>query len=219
MLSMLAAPLVLVSRLALFFAPLSLSRDLNQCCVILGSNEDSHLERYVDYLVAAEDHRFFRHRGIDVIAIARAAGSILLRARVQGASTIEQQLVRVVCGRYERTLRRKLREQILAIAISHRFDKRQIARCYLSVAYYGHQLLGGEAIRTLTAQGLCPATMALVVARLKYPQPKVVSEKWKLKIEARAAYIIKRMRASAPIRDMQPLGAPPHDMHCTRSRQ
>src|SRR5690242_20336233 len=71
-----------------------------------------------ELLVSGEDHRHGRHHGFDLIAIARAVWRRIARGKYEGASTIEQQLVRVITGRYERTLRRKVREIGLAMLLS-----------------------------------------------------------------------------------------------------
>src|SRR5262245_48824952 len=52
-------------------------------------------------LISGEDHRFFRHRGIDPIAICRSIWRGVVLGRREGASTIEMQVVRVVSGRFE----------------------------------------------------------------------------------------------------------------------
>ena len=65
-------------------------------------------------LISGEDHRYFLHPGFDVIAICRAIWRRLAWGVREGASTIEQQTVRVLKGRYERTLRRKVHEILLA---------------------------------------------------------------------------------------------------------
>src|SRR2546427_12721630 len=57
-----------------------------------------------ELLVCGEDHRFFRHGGIDTIAVCRAVWRGLVLLRPEGASTIEMQIVRVMSGRFERTL-------------------------------------------------------------------------------------------------------------------
>src|SRR5690348_10551479 len=64
-------------------------------------------------LISGEDHRFFGHCGIDPIAVCRAIWRGVVLGHREGASTIEMQLVRVVTGRFERTLTRKLREAAL----------------------------------------------------------------------------------------------------------
>ena len=68
-------------------------------------------------LIAAEDRRFFRHAGIDFGRTLRAALGWFLGRRSGGGSTVEQQLVRVLTGRMERTLGRKLREILAAAGV------------------------------------------------------------------------------------------------------
>lgn len=143
-------------------------------------------------LIIAEDHRYFFHFGVDFIAMARAIYSTKINKKFQGASTIEQQLVRVISARYERSLRRKIREQILAVLISRRFRKNEIAKCYLMNAYMGHKRRG-----VFEALGCCVYAFELdkfyfVAALLKYPHPLQVSDKWMEKINNRISYIKKR---------------------------
>lgn len=135
-------------------------------------------DQILNVLILSEDRRFFRHPGVDLIAIARALWSILVKRRLQGASTIEQQLVRTLTKRYELTLRCKLREITLALLVSLSSRKSQIARSYLQVAYFGWQMNGLlQACKRLhinpsTASALEAAT---VIARLKYPEPQFPS--------------------------------------------
>src|ERR1700686_1168007 len=69
-------------------------------------------------LISGEDHRFFDHAGIDFIAVCRAVWRGHVLRRREGASTIEMQLVRVLTGRFERTLVRKIREAGLATLLA-----------------------------------------------------------------------------------------------------
>ena len=78
----------------------------------------------------------------------RALSVRIRHGTIQGASTIEQQFVRVMSGRYERSVARKLREQALAIAISRRREKKQVAAAYLSVAFYGSARRGVSGLMT-----------------------------------------------------------------------
>ena len=127
-------------------------------------------------LVSGEDHRHGLHPGFDSIAICRAVWRRLTSVSREGASTIEQQLVRTITGRYERTLRRKLTEIILAILVDASFDKRVLPAVYLSIAYYGWRMNGyRQACRRL---GFRPHSLTLdqaaaLVSRLKYPEPRV----------------------------------------------
>ncbi|GIX47699.1 MAG: penicillin-binding protein 1A [Candidatus Tectimicrobiota bacterium] len=96
--------------------------------------------------VAVEDSRFYTHHGIDVLGILRALWTNLRAGEVrEGASTITQQLARTLFLTRERTLKRKLREVILALRIERRFSKDQILEMYLNQIFYGHNAYGVEA--------------------------------------------------------------------------
>lgn len=150
---------------------------------------------FIPYLIAAEDHRFFQHYGIDPFSILRAVKVYVLKRKVQGASTIEQQFVRVVTKRYERTLYRKIREQILAMALTRATNKISIARGYLAIAYYGSLYQGEEGIEKLMSKELSLMTSTNIlgaVARLKYPEPLAYTEEWNSKLTDRINYIQSR---------------------------
>ncbi len=92
----------------------------------------------VQATLAAEDRRFFSHGGVDFLALARAArDSFAARRRVSGASTITQQLVKLVVPR-PRTLRTKLLEILTARRIEMTWDKEQILEQYLNRLDYGN---------------------------------------------------------------------------------
>jgi penicillin-binding protein 1C len=96
-------------------------------------------------LLAAEDQRFYRHPGIDPLAIARASLQLLVHRRiVSGASTLTQQLARTLVPR-PRTLAGKVREMALALRIEASLSKRQILEAYLSRVAFGPSLRGVEA--------------------------------------------------------------------------
>lgn len=99
----------------------------------------------VQATLAAEDRRFFRHPGVDPLALLRAALHNLRAGRVvEGGSTLTQQTVKLLTSR-RRTVSGKLRETLLALRLEHRLDKREILALYLSLAPYGNQLVGAEA--------------------------------------------------------------------------
>ena len=143
-------------------------------------------------LILAEDHRFLNHFGVDFIAMARAIYSTKIKGVFQGASTIEQQLTRTITARYERTLRRKLREQLLAVLISRKFSKYLIAKCYLENAYFGYGIKGIEVALRRLDNGEYENFSEFLVSLLKYPKPKFYSNEWEGKIKNRIAYIKKR---------------------------
>ena len=100
--------------------------------------------------IAAEDSRFYSHSGVDYIGIGRAVW-VNLRAGTtrEGASTITQQVARNLFLTRERTLRRKIREAILARRIEQQYDKDNILQIYLNQIFYGHNTYGIEAAAQL----------------------------------------------------------------------
>lgn len=142
-------------------------------------NDQPIADNIVQFLVLGEDRRHGFHPGFDVVGIGRATWRRLTSKRREGASTIAQQLVRVLTNRRERTLRRKFGEIALAIIVTHFYSPAQIARCYLKVGYYGWKMNGiGAAARHLglRLQHLTDIEAASLVARLKYPEPQVAPE-------------------------------------------
>jgi membrane peptidoglycan carboxypeptidase len=143
-------------------------------------------------LVSGEDHRHGRHPGYDLIAIMRALWRRTNGVR-EGASTIEQQIVRVLTGRYERTLLRKAREILLATLVAHHFPKAALPGLYLRIGYYGWHMNGfSQACARLKIN---PASMSLheaaaVVARLKYPEPRSCSTMRRVQIEGRTRHLL-----------------------------
>jgi penicillin-binding protein 1A len=100
----------------------------------------------VKALLAAEDSRFYVHRGIDVYAIVRASLANLRRRGVhEGASTLTQQLVRGFFLTPERTFSRKIREAILAYRVEKNHTKDEILYLYFNQVYFGHGNYGIEA--------------------------------------------------------------------------
>jgi len=108
------------------------------------------LERMPPHLVqavlAAEDVRYYEHRGVDYHAIARAARANYRANRVvEGASTITQQLARnllpLEIGN-ERSVRRKVREALLAREIERRWSKRDILETYMAYVFLGQGAYG-----------------------------------------------------------------------------
>lgn len=143
-------------------------------------------------LVSGEDHRHGSHPGFDVIAIGRAIWRRVSRGSHEGASTIEQQVVRVVTGRYQRTYRRKAREVILAVLVAQSFPRAILPAVYLRIAYYGWRMNGyREACRQLRIDfaSLSLHDAAKLVARLKYPQPRHLPTRRALQIDQRARHL------------------------------
>jgi penicillin-binding protein 1A len=125
----------------LFHAP-KFQDDIQHCLGAVDALNEKVPYSFVDVLISAEDHRSSLHLGVDPIAMIRAFLVRIFKGKIEGASTIEQQFVRTITGRFERTISRKVREQALAIAVSRRRSKYAIASAYLSVAFYGTGCVG-----------------------------------------------------------------------------
>jgi penicillin-binding protein 1A len=94
--------------------------------------------------IAAEDQNFYRHPGVDPVAIARAAAGNFLHkgGRMKGASTITQQVAKNFLLGNERSYERKIREAILAIRMEKAIPKDQILELYLNEIYLGQRSYG-----------------------------------------------------------------------------
>jgi penicillin-binding protein 1C len=93
--------------------------------------------------LAAEDRRFYRHPGVDPVAVTRAFWQNVRHGRVvEGGSTITQQVSKLLLASADRSLRTKVRESIAALRLEHRYSKREILALYLNLAPYGNQISG-----------------------------------------------------------------------------
>ncbi len=96
--------------------------------------------------ISAEDKNFYRHPGVDPVAILRALLANIRHGEIrQGASTITQQVARNLFLTPDRSLRRKIREALLALKIEKHFTKDQILEMYLNYIYLGQGAYGVEA--------------------------------------------------------------------------
>lgn len=96
-------------------------------------------------LIATEDKNFYRHHGYDIAGLARSTIQNVLAGRVvQGASTITQQLARVLFLNNERTFDRKLKELFIAARIEKTISKDQILEMYMNNVYLGAGAYGVE---------------------------------------------------------------------------
>ena len=146
-------------------------------------------------LISGEDHRFHYHIGFDFIAILRAIRNRIFYKKIEGASTIEQQLVRVLTNDFERTFKRKIQEILLSTTVSSIIPKSTIPKIYLNVAYYGAGMNGLN--QTISKLGIVvretiPIEQAAeIVSRIKYPQPSDQNQNRLRQIEIRKQHLIK----------------------------
>lgn len=149
-------------------------------------------------LVVGEDHRFYLHGGFDPVAIVGAFWRLIKSGKLSGASTIEQQLVRVLTGDRRRTVGRKAREIMLACALSFTYEKAELAGMYLAVAYFGWRMNGVEEACDRLSFNFSNTTLleaASLIARLKYPEPQYASVQRSALIERRTEHLMARLSA------------------------
>ncbi|MBC7917239.1 MAG: PBP1A family penicillin-binding protein [Rhodoferax sp.] len=126
-----------------------------------------------DSLLSVEDTRFYSHHGLDPIGIGRATWSILSGGRMQGASTITQQVARTFFLNRSVTAERKIKEAMLAFRIEAQLSKDQVLELYMNQIYLGSRAYGFEAAaqtyfgKTLAA--LSPAECAMLAGLPQNP--------------------------------------------------
>lgn len=140
------------------FALSSFVRDAQGDVIYTFSEEKREYVRYaeisphvINALVAVEDEQFWKHHGINVQGVARAAlsdakASIKARRLVfpQGGSSITQQLAKQIWVGNDRNFERKLKEALYALHVEQSFSKEEILELYLNKVYLGHQRYGVE---------------------------------------------------------------------------
>jgi penicillin-binding protein 1A len=124
--------------------------------------------------VAVEDHRFFVHPGVDPIALGRAVLlNIRESGRVQGGSTLTQQLARTLFLSNRKSYGRKAREAVLAFLIEAQLGKQQILELYLNRIFLGAGIYGVEAMSQRVfgkpAKDLTLAESALIAGLARAP--------------------------------------------------
>lgn len=152
-------------------------------------------------IILLEDKRFLDHHGIDWRSIARELWRAVCSRQHGGASTIDMQLFRTASDRYERTVRRKVRELVGVAVLQRKFNKIEILRIYLRIAYFGTGLKGAvlaaqamfpddidESAWSLDEVTLSTEQAARLAALLVYPKPRIPNPNWEAKIRRRADY-------------------------------
>ncbi|GAB4563331.1 MAG: PBP1A family penicillin-binding protein [Haliangiales bacterium] len=161
------------------------------------------LERIPDHVqnafIAAEDGRFWDHPGFDPIGIARAAITNLESGHTrQGASTITQQVTRMLLLSNERTYERKIKELILSTRVERELSKRDILRLYLNHVYLGRGAYGVQAGAEMyfgkDVAHLTTAEAALLAGLVQAPSRYAPSRNMPA-ARARQRYVVARMVA------------------------
>lgn len=150
--------------------------------------------------VATEDYRFYQHKGIDFRGIVRALyQDIRAGQKVQGGSTITQQLVKNLFFTHEKYFFRKLMEMAYAVRIEEQYSKGRILEFYLNSIYLGHGTWGVEAASQVYfgkhVRDLTVTEGALLAALAKSPEyytpfrhPKAARERRNLVLQLMARH-------------------------------
>jgi penicillin-binding protein 1C len=127
---------------------------------------------YLKLLLAYEDRRFYSHRGVDPLALGRAAFQLVTRGHiVSGGSTITMQLARLMEPRRERSIHAKLRQMVRAIEIERQLSKDRILDLYLALAPFGGNLEGVRAA-SIAYFGKEPKRLSLAESALLVALPQ-----------------------------------------------
>ncbi len=132
---------------------------------------------YIAMLVAYEDKQFYRHAGVDPIAVARAMAQALRNGRViSGGSTLTMQVARLLEEGTTGEMGGKLRQMRVAMALERRLTKDQILQLYMHLAPFGGNLEGVRAASFAyfgkEPKRLTPAEAALLVAIPQAPESR-----------------------------------------------
>ncbi|HWI13519.1 MAG TPA: transglycosylase domain-containing protein, partial [Burkholderiales bacterium] len=164
-------------------------------------------QRMIDAILAAEDERFYQHRGVDYVGVARAAMSNFVSGGVrQGASTITMQVARNFFLTKEKTVTRKFNEMLLAFKIESSLTKEQILQLYINQIYLGQRAYGFAAAAQIyfgkPLDKLTIAEYAMLAGLPKAPSRfnPIVNPK---RAHSRQLYVLHRMRELGTIDDAQ----------------
>jgi penicillin-binding protein 1C len=155
-------------------------------------------------IVASEDHRFWSHHGVDVIAFTTSAARALVGGRSRGASTITMQLASMLdpsLGRStaRKTVLRKFKQVFAALAIERRWSKPEILETYLNLITYRGELQGVAAASRVMfgklPQGIDSAEAVVLAALIRAPNAHRES------VAIRAHALSRALGLSSPSRD------------------
>ena len=141
--------------------------------------ESSNFPNVVRDILLLEDRYYFSHRGAELRAIPRGLKRYWKFGKFGGVSTIEQQLIRTLCNRRQRTFGRKSREVLLAILLNLHRTKRELLLAYLNCAYFGPKMHGVDAasrvVFGVNAVRLSDSQSSFIACLLPYPLPPKMS--------------------------------------------
>lgn len=142
-------------------------------------------------VIAAEDRGFYRHKGVSVAGVARAALANLFARKIeQGGSTITQQYAKNAFVGRKRTYSRKVREALVAVKLERKWSKDEILEAYLNTIYFGRGAYGIEAAARayfgVESSRLTLAQSALLAGIIRAPEALDPSRKEQAALRARS---------------------------------
>jgi penicillin-binding protein 1A len=156
--------------------------------------------------VAVEDHRFYRHGGVDPIGLSRAIVRNLTSDAREGGSTITQQLARTLFLSNRKSYGRKAREAVLSVLIEAQLSKEQILELYLNRIYLSAGTYGVEAMSRRVfdkpAKNLTLAESALIAGLARAPAAFSPWNNFEAAVE-RSHVVLARMRDAEFITDAE----------------
>ncbi len=178
-----------------------------RCILTIGGRETVALEdvsyAFIQAILATEDHHFWEHRGINKLRTVKALWITLFeKGRVQGASTITQQLAKNLFFSFEQSYKRKFRELLVALQIEAQFSKQEILEAYVNQIPFGVGAYGvGQAARMFF--GKSAGELNLAEASLLAGLPKSPTHynpfRYPERARSRQAVVLKRMVATGMI--------------------
>ncbi|MDD7970494.1 biosynthetic peptidoglycan transglycosylase [Roseinatronobacter alkalisoli] len=141
-------------------------------------DSDGELSNIEIAILTLEDRRFFYHFGVELRAIPRLLRRYFRTRKIGGISTIEQQVVRIVTTRYERSARRKIKEILISFFLNFHVGKREILHFHLNASYFGYGLSGCNSAAKLffgkEAEMLGLSEASILSACLPVPCPRIL---------------------------------------------
>jgi membrane carboxypeptidase/penicillin-binding protein len=139
------------------------------------ANSLSDIKNIPDHLIYSllliEDRRFLKHKGVDVYAIIRALAINVSTKRIEGASTIVQQLVRNITNERDIKVKRKIKEILFASLLDKEFSKDKILIAYFNTYQFKNcsGILAFCHIENYNLDNITKKQSAEIAARFKYP--------------------------------------------------
>ncbi len=158
---------------------------------------------FIEAILATEDHRFWEHRGLNKLRTVKALWITLFEpGKVQGASTITQQLAKNLFFDFERTYIRKFREMLISFQMEAQFSKQEILETYINQIFFGVGAYGvGEAARTFFGKSAGELTLseATLLAGLPKSPTRLNPFRYPEQARKRQKVVLQRMVATGVI--------------------